>query len=157
MNGQIEKPMQKYKCLLKPTASYMTSWSTETRLVQWLGVQSSRVEGLYWRQWWPQSHDLQSHHGSRSSHTCNTVASLPTWCTNYTCHHSHRLNEPAAKVGVWNGLPWLAHSHAQSSAVKASVDLLPLACQCQREWMGRQTGKHSRHHIWSPAWQGRGA
>ena len=44
--------------------------------------------------------------------TCNTVASLSAWHTDYTCHHSHRLNEPAAKAGVSNGLPRLAHSHA---------------------------------------------
>ena len=29
------------------------------------------------RQWSPQSHNLQPDHGGRSSHTCNTVASLP--------------------------------------------------------------------------------
>ena len=45
------------------------------------------------------SHDLQSYHRSRSSHTCNTVASLPTGRTNHTCHHSHRLNGPAAEGG----------------------------------------------------------
>ena len=45
----------------------------------------------------------------------------------YTCRHSHRLNEPPAKGGVWNGLPRLAHSHAQSSATKTSVDLLSWA------------------------------
>ena len=38
------------------------------------------------------------------SHTCNTVASLPKWCTNYICHHSHRLNEPAAKRVEWAAL-----------------------------------------------------
>ena len=27
----------------------------------------------------------------------------------------------------------------------------------QWEWTGRETGKHSRYHIWSAAWQGRGA
>ena len=53
------------------------------------------------------------------------VASLPAWRTEYTCHHSHRFNEPPAKGGVWNGLPRLEHSHAQSSASKTSVDLLP--------------------------------
>ena len=30
----------------------------------------------------------------------------------YTCHHSHRLNEPPAKGGVWKGLPPLAYRHA---------------------------------------------
>ena len=49
-NGQLEKPMQKYKCLSKPTASHMTSWSTQTALSQGTslvgGSQSSRVEGL---------------------------------------------------------------------------------------------------------------
>ena len=48
------------------------------------------------------------------------MASLSAWCTDYTCHHSHRLNEPPAKGGVWNGLPRLAHSHAQSSATTTS-------------------------------------
>ena len=31
-----------------------------------------------------------------------------------------RLNEPPAKGRVWNGLPRLAHSHAQSSDTKTS-------------------------------------
>ena len=35
--------------------------------------------------------------------------------------------------GVWNGLPQLAHSHAQSSATKTSVDLLSWARQSQWE------------------------
>ena len=72
-------------------------------------------------------------------------------------HHSHRLNEPPAEGGVWNGLPWLAHSHAQSSATKTTVDLLSWARRSQWEWTSRQTGKHIRYHIWSAAWQGRGA
>ena len=58
------------------------------------------------------SRDYQPDHGGRSSHICNTLASLPVWCTDYTCHHSHRLNEPPAKGGVWNGLPQQAYSHA---------------------------------------------
>ena len=58
--------------------------------------------------WRLQSHDPQSYHGCKSSHTCNTVTSLPNWPkgrTDYTCHHSHRLNELPANGGVWNGLP----------------------------------------------------
>ena len=51
----------------------------------------------------------------------------------YTCCHSHRLNEPPEKGGVWNGLPRLAHSHAQSSATKTSADLLSWARQSQWE------------------------
>ena len=39
------------------------------------------------------------------------------------------LNEPAAKDGIWNGLPRLAHSNAQFSAAKTSVDLLPWECR----------------------------
>ena len=45
-----------------------------------------------------------------------------------TRHHSHRLNELPAKGGVWNGLPRLAYSHAQSS-----VDLLFWARRSQWE------------------------
>ena len=37
------------------------------------------------------------------------------------------------KCGVWNGLPRLAHSHAQSSATKISVDLLSWAHRSQWE------------------------
>ena len=37
------------------------------------------------------------------------------------------------KVGFWNELPRLAHSHAQSSAAKNSVDLPPRACKSQWE------------------------
>ena len=44
-----------------------------------------------------------------------------------------RLNEPPAKGRVWNGLPRLAHSHAQSSAAKTSVDLLSWARRSQWE------------------------
>ena len=55
----------------------------------------------------------------------------PAWPTDYTCHHFHRLTEPPAKGGVWNGLSRLPHSHAQSSASKTSVDLLPWACRSQ--------------------------
>ena len=59
---QLEKPMQKYKCLSKPTASHMTSWSTQTAQSQGTGLvggsQSSRMEDCARRQWSPQSHDL---------------------------------------------------------------------------------------------------
>ena len=41
------------------------------------------------------------------------------------------------KTRVWNGLPRLAHSHAQSSAAKTSVDLLSWARRSQWEWTGR--------------------
>ena len=104
----------------------------------WFGVHSQAG----WKdctrgQWSPESRDFQSDHADRSSHTCNAVASLPVWYTDYTCHHSHRLNEPSAKGGVWNGLPWLAHSHAQSLAAKTSVDLLPWTCPSLWEWTGR--------------------
>ena len=68
-------------------------------------------------------------------HFYYTVASLPVWHTDYTCHHSHRPNESPAKDGVWNGLPRLAHSHAQSSATKTSVDLLSWAHWSQRVWL----------------------
>ena len=79
----------------------------------WLGVHSQAgwKDGSQ-RQWSSQSHDLYPGHGGRSSHARNTKASLSAWRTDYTCHHSHRLNEPPAKGGVWNGLPRLAHSHA---------------------------------------------
>ena len=104
----------------------------------WLGVHGQAGwKDCARRQWSPQSHDLQPGHGSRSSHICNTVASLQAWDTDYTCHYSHRLNEPAAKGGVWNGLPRLAHSHVQSSATKTSVDLLSWARRSQWEWTGR--------------------
>ena len=50
VNGQLEKPMQKYRCLSKPTASHITSSSTQTAQSQGTGLvggsQSSRVEGL---------------------------------------------------------------------------------------------------------------
>ena len=36
-----------------------------------------------------------------------TVADLPTGHTDYTCHHPHSLEEPAANSGVWDGLPRL--------------------------------------------------
>ena len=47
--------------------------------------------------------------------------------------NSHRLNESPAKDGVWNGLPRQAHSHAQSSVTKTSVDLLSWARRSQWE------------------------
>ena len=51
VNGQLRKPMQKYKYLSKPTASHMTSRSTGTAQSQGTGLVggswSRRVEGLY--------------------------------------------------------------------------------------------------------------
>ena len=139
-----------------PTASHTTSWSTGPPSHNgpvWLGVHGQAG----WKdctrsQWCPQSHDLQSDHVGKSSHTCNTVASLTAWRTDYTCHHSHRLNEPPAKGGVWNGLPRLAHGHAPYSAAKTSMDLLPWSCRSLWEWTGRQTGKgHVSHVVCSSA------
>ena len=43
------------------------------------------------------------------------------------------LCEPAAKGGVWGLLPRLVHGRSQSSAAKASVDLLPRPCRSQWE------------------------
>ena len=62
------------------------------------------------RQWCPQSRDLQPDHGGRSSHTYNTMVSLPAWRTDHTCHHSHRLNEPPEKR--WS-LGWTAPTWTQ--------------------------------------------
>ena len=66
------------------------------------------------------------------------MPSLP-WRTDYACHLSHRLSEPPAKGEVRNGLPRLAHSHAQFLATQTSVDLLSWARRSQWEWTGRQT------------------
>ena len=144
--------MQKYKCSLKPTASLVTSWSARTAQSHGTGLvgswQSSRVDRLYTKKVVPTG---------RSIHTPNTVASLPTWHIYYTWRLSHRLHEPTVKGGTWDGLPWLAHSHAQSSIAKISVDLLSWPYRSQWKRTGRETGKHSRHHIWSAPWQGRGA
>ena len=57
----------------------------------------------------------------------------------YTCHHSHRLDEPAAKGRVWGGLPRLAHSTLQSSAAETCVDLLLWPCRSQLKGTSRQT------------------
>ena len=80
----------------------------------WSGVhgQAGWLKDCTWRQWSPQSHNLQPDHGDRRSHTCNIVVGLPAWGTDYTCHHSHRLTEHPAKGGIWNGLHRLAHRHA---------------------------------------------
>ena len=45
--------------------------------------------------------------------------------------------------GVWNGLPRLAHSHAQSSATKTSVDLL--------SWAARVSGNERADRLASTA------
>ena len=64
----------------------------------WFGVHSQAGwKDCARRQWSPQSHNLQSDRRSRMSRTCNTVASLPAWRTDCTCHHSHRLNEAPTK------------------------------------------------------------
>ena len=68
------------------------------------GFTVKRVEELYTKTIEPQSHDLQSDQGGRSSHTCSTMAILPARRTEYT-HHFHRLSKPPAIGGVWNGLP----------------------------------------------------
>ena len=84
MNGQLEKPIQKYKILMLVEASskphdiviYIDDSVTMTGLV---GVHSQAGwKDCTGRQWSPQSHDLQSDHGVRSRHTCNTVACFPT-------------------------------------------------------------------------------
>ena len=86
----------------------------------WLGVHGQAGwKDCTWRQWSPQSHDLQSEHGDRSSDTWNTMVSCSTWCTDYTCHHSHRLNKPAAKDGVWN---WVAPTGTQPYSVFGCKD-----------------------------------
>ena len=51
----------------------------------------------------------------------------------------------------------MAHKHTQSSAVVATVDVVPWPMPESEETNGRQTGKNSRHHIWSASWLGRGA
>ena len=74
--------------------------------------------GTTWRQWFQQCHGLQSDHGDGSSHTCNTIASLQMLSTDDTCHHSHRLTEPAVKDGSLE-MEWAAltgtHSHSHAS------------------------------------------
>ena len=55
----------------------------------WLGVHDQAGwKDCTRRQWGPQSHDLQPDHGGRSSHTCNTVSSLPVWRADYTSSFS---------------------------------------------------------------------
>ena len=93
----------------------MTLWSTWTAQLQGTGLvggsQSNRLEGLC-----PKTVDPTVMTSRLTMEveavTYNTVTSLAAWRTDYTCHHSHRLNEPPAKGGVWNRLPWLAHTHA---------------------------------------------
>ena len=97
------------------------------------------------------SHDLKPDHGGRSSHTCNTVASLSVWRTDFTYHHCHRLIEPPAKDGVWNGLPdW--HTAMHSLLLQR---LLWIYCPWHA-WVS-ENERTDRHHIWSASWQGRGA
>ena len=79
------------------------------------------------RQWSPHSHGLTME-VDLCCHTCNTMAILPKWCTDYTCHHS-RTHWTCCKG--WS-LEWavrLTHSHVVSSATTTSVDLLPWACR----------------------------
>ena len=57
------------------------------------------------------------------------------------------LMNPLHKVESGMGCPdWHMDMH---SIFRCTVDLLPWTCCCQREWTGKQTGKHSRHHNWS--------
>ena len=125
----------------------ITSWSTQTALSQRTsldgGSLSSRAERLHMGQWSQQL--LCSDHGSTGSLTCRTVAVLPEWHTGlsqtkWTCYKRWSLEWAA----------WLAHTNL-------AVDLLPWLSQNQRKWLGRLTGKHSRHHDWPTACQGRGA
>ena len=102
----------------------------------WLGVRGQAGKCTR-RQWSRQSHDLQSDHGGRSSHTCNTVAIRLAWSTDYTCHRSHRLNAPPANGGVWNRLPRLAPTAMHSLWLQSRVNLLSWAHRSQWEWTGR--------------------
>ena len=96
----------------------------------WLGVHSQPGwKDSTWRQW-SNSHDFQSNSGGRSNHIWKTVAILPVWCTDYTCHHSHRLSEPPAKGRIWNGLPQLAHNHSHS------LDFCGFTALGIPEWVG---------------------
>ena len=109
-----------------------------------------------WRQWCLQSHYLQSDHIGRGSHTHSTMADLPERHKDHSCYHSHRLSEAAAKRGVWGGLSWLAYVHAQPTAAKTTVDLLPWPCHRHREMNGQtdwQAWQTSQPGVRSPAWQ----
>ena len=118
----------------------------------WLGVQDQAGRNdCTRRQWRPQSHDLQSDHGGRSNRTCNAVANLQTGPSDYTCNHSHRLIEPAAKGESGMGCPDL--QTATHSLCVSTVPGTPVSVGMK--W--QIDGKHSRYHIWSAAWQGRGA
>ena len=74
------------------------------------------------------------------------------WLSDYTTNHSDKFYGAPAQGGVWDALPKLTHSRAQSPAANAVVDLLPWPCRSQREWTSRRTEKHSRHHSCSTAY-----
>ena len=80
--------------------------------------------------WLPESQYVSSHSAEKFS--INSVG-MELKLLFVGTPRSYRLNEPPAKGGVWNGLPRLAHSHAQSSATRTSVDVLSWARRSQRE------------------------
>ena len=80
----------------------------------WLGAHSqSAWKDCTRRQWCLPSHDLQSDHGGRSSHTRNTVVSLQTWL---------RLHMPSFSQTRWTcskkwNLRWAAPTGTQPCTV----------------------------------------
>ena len=73
------------------------------------------------------------------------------------CFGHHR--SPSAKGRVWDGLPWRAHTHAQSSAVKTSVDILPWSegMNQQIDWQTQQTSHLSCSLAGQKCWEAWGA
>ena len=71
----------------------------------WLGIHIQAMwKDCTRRRWCPQSDDLQSDHEGRSSHRCNSVASLPTWRTNYI--NQWPILTDLMKLLEWWSLKW---------------------------------------------------
>ena len=121
--------MWKYRNSSKPTTGHMTSWSTRTAVTSdrsgWGFTIKQGGRTVHDDCSATQSHDLQSDHVSRCSHTCIIVASLPALRTDYACCYSYRLNEPPEKGESGNCLSWLAHSHERVSTAQNSVICCP--------------------------------
>ena len=99
----------------------------------WLGVHDQAGwKDCTRRQWSPESHDLQPDHGGRSSQIFYTMASLPAWRTDHTCH-SHRLNKLLQNVESGMSCPEL-HTAMHSLRLQR---LLWINCPGQREWTDR--------------------
>ena len=161
MNGLLGKNAN-IQTLIKPTASYIT-WSIHTSKSQGIN--------LDWGEWgvllpstaerkWRYTKDSRAYRVTISSLTMEVEAvthraeaGLPEWHKDHLCHHA-QTQWTCCKNGIRDRLPGKdvpMHSLGWKDCWGSTALTIP-----EIQGMKRQkTGKDSRHHNLSTAWQGR--